>query len=372
MCLANGVSFSVVVHFDVHRVGKDFDRTGSISMSTSHLRDGTPIKRRHFLGFGVSLTVGTAVMFDPRGHALARAFAAAQDKPSLWPVTCRDAMLRRSGAADCWTAMRLYGVDGVESDITDDLTLPNLYGADSPLSVATPEDRDRVCAALEKAGKKITAFCMHNRFDERPEFEVQWCLRAAEAARELGVPAIRIDVVPRKIPREEFLPFAVEVLRKVMAATEKTGIRFAVENHGNTTNNPEFLDALFSQVGSPRLGLTLDTGNFYWFGHPLSHLYEIYEHFAPRVFHTHCKSINYPPEEREKQRPMGWEYSKYHCPIYQGDIDFGRVLAILKKANYSNDLCIENEMLGRLSAEEAVKTVSQEVIFLRKKQAEIA
>jgi|GEM_PF-152314 len=362
----------MTLFFDVHGTGLFYDRLGSTDMSISQLRDNTPIKRRHFLSFGVSLTVGTATLFHRPGRVFAAAVEAVQEKPPLWPVTCRDAMLRRSGAADCWSAMTLYGVDGVESDITDECILPNLYGGDSPFSVGTPEDRSRLRAALEKAGKRITAFCMHNRFDERPEFEVEWCTRVAEAAQDLGVPAIRIDVVPRKIPREEFLTFAVEILRKVMAATEKTGIRFAIENHGNTTNNPEFLDALLSQVGSPRLGLTLDTGNFYWYGHPLSRLYEIYEHFAPRVFHTHCKSINYPAEEREKQRPMGWEYSKYHCPIYQGDIDFGKVLAILKKANYSNDLCIENEMLGRLTAEEAIKTVSQEVTFLRKKQAELA
>ena len=340
-------------------------------MDTSDVRHNLPVNRRNFLGFGIALAAGTAASGPRPVFAIISALRAAQGKATLWPVTCRDAMLRRSGAAHCWEAMTLYGVDGVESDITDDLTLPNLYGDVSPFSVSSREDRDRLRAALEKAGKKITAFCMHNRLDERPEFEVKWCSRVAEAASDLGVPAIRIDVVPQKIPREEFLPFAAEILRKVIAATEKTGIRFAIENHGNTTNNPEFLDALFSRVGSPRLGLTLDTGNFYWFGHPLSHLYEIYEHFAPRVFHTHCKSINYPAEEREKQRPMGWEYSKYHCPIYQGDIDFGRVLAILKKANYSNDLCIENEMLGRLSAEEAAKTVSQEVAFLREKQAEL-
>ena len=75
---------------------------------------------------------------------------------------------------------------------------------------------------------------------------------------------------------------------------------------------------LFAGVGSKRLGLTLDTGNFYWYGHPLSKVYELYEMFASRVFHTHCKSIGYPAEEREKQRPMGWQYVKYHGPIYSG------------------------------------------------------
>ena len=142
---------------------------------------------------------------------------------------------------------------------------------------------------------------------------------------------------------------------------------FAVENHGTTTNDPVFLNALFEKVGSKRLGLTLDTGNFYWFGHPLSKVYELYETFAPRVFHTHCKSIRYPAAEREKQRPMGWKYDQYTCPLGEGDIDFARVAAILHKAGYHNDLCIEDESLyfRKPSADAATKQLTDEVWLLK-------
>ncbi|MGQ9504017.1 MAG: sugar phosphate isomerase/epimerase family protein [Thermogutta sp.] len=301
----------------------------------------------------------------------ASALAQGPERPAQWPVTCRDVMLKRTEQPDCWAAMAAYGVDGVESDISDDLRLPSLYQGDRVFSVADEKDRQELKTALDTAKKRITAFCMHNRFEERPEFELEWCTKVAAAAKDLGVPAVRIDVVPRRLPREEFLSFAVNLLRKIMDATETTGIKFAIENHGNTTNDPAFLDAVFDGVGSPRLGLTLDTGNFYWFGHPLSRLYEIYERFASRAFHTHCKSIGYPPEMRDKERPMGWEYQKYHCPIDQGDIDFAKVIAILRKAGYCNDLCIENEGLGRLSAEQAIETVRKEVQLLRNLQSAV-
>lgn len=329
----------------------------------------TRFSRRRFVALG---TAGGAAGIWAFKSSRASFMVQVQPSGQMWPVTCRDVMLRRSGAKDCWEAMELYGVDGVESDITDELTLPALFDEGQTYSLATPEERNRLRAALEKSGKKITALCMHNRFEQRPEFEIEWCTKVAEAAAELTIPAVRIDVVPAKMRREEFLPFVSDILKRVIAATESTGIKFAIENHGNTTNDPEFLDALFARVDSPRLGLTLDTGNFYWFGHPLSRLYDIYEHFASRVFHTHCKSINYPPEEREKQRPMGWEYAKYHSPINKGDIDFRRVLAILKAAGYQNDLCIENEGLGNLSAEQAIATVQKEVAYLREIQREMA
>ena len=110
---------------------------------------------------------------------------------------------------------------------------------------------------------------------------------------------------------------------------------FGIENHGTLTNDPEFLTPLFARVGSPLLGLTLDTGNFYWFGHPLSKVYELYELFAPRVVHTHCKNIGYPESGGRNARAMGWQYDKYTCPIYEGDIDFRRVVKILRAANYA-------------------------------------
>ena len=69
-----------------------------------------------------------------------------------------------------------------------------------------------------------------------------------------------------------------------LAAAEPTGVTFAVENHSHTTNDPAFLTALLDGVGSKRLGLTLDIGNFYWFGHPLGKVYELCETFAPPHF----------------------------------------------------------------------------------------
>jgi len=321
----------------------------------------------------VLTAIGAAgvAIFTSRNRLLASRAAEESQAAALWPVTCRDAMLKKTEAPDCWAAMTAYGVDGVESDITDDLRLPYLYQGDRVFSVADPQAQDDLKKALDGAKKRITAFCMHNRFEERPDFELEWCSKVAVAAKELGVPAIRIDVVPRRMSRTDFLPFAVKLLRKIIDATEATGVKFAIENHGNTTNDPAFLDAVFEGVGSPRLGLTLDTGNFYWFGHPLSRLYEIYERFAGRAYHTHCKSIAYPADMRDKERPMGWEYQKYHCPIDQGDIDFAKVIGILRKAGYGNDLCIENEALGRLSAEEAIQTVRKEVQLLRNLQSSV-
>jgi sugar phosphate isomerase/epimerase len=113
------------------------------------------------------------------------------------------------------------------------------------------------------------------------------------------------------------------------------------------------------------LGLTLDTGNFYWFGHPISRVYEIMRQFAYKVKHTHIKNISYPAEIREQQRPIGYEYGKYVCPIPDGDIDHQVVVNILKEAGYAGDLCIEDESLGKFAPEERRKVLRGDAEYLK-------
>ncbi len=288
-------------------------------------------------------------------------------EPALAPmrVTIRDAHLPATGLPDSWNALQRIGAEGIEAIIDDQLALPQLVHPEETYTAATEAGRQQLKDRMAAAGQRITAFCMFNRFEQRPEFEIQWCQQVAHIARDLDVAAIRIDVVPQKMEAPAFLEHAIRVLKRVIAATEDTGARFAIENHGRLTNDPDFLAPLLEGVGSPRLGLTLDTANFYWFGHPLSSLYAIFEQFAPCTFHTHCKSIRYPEEHRERQRPMGWRYADFHAPIYEGDIDFQRVVAILRNAGYQDDLCIESASYRGLPAEDVIAMFCREVALLK-------
>jgi len=318
----------------------------------------TLFNRREFLAQSSRAAVAAgAASLAPWG-------AFAQEKPRRLCLACRDVMLRHSGLKDCWSALDSLGAEGVEVIVGEDLSLPGLFHPERRYTAANDAGIEALRADAKTAGKRITALCMSNRFDERPDVEIDWATKTARAASALGVKAVRIDVVPHKLPRAEFLDFAVGALKRLIEATEGTGVAFGIENHGGTTNDPEFLGPLFDRVGSPRLGLTLDTGNFYWFGHPLSDVYKLCESFAPRVFHTHCKSIAYPESEREKRRPVGWEYGKYTCPVYQGDIDYRRVVKILLAAGYANDLCVEDESLSKFPEAERHGVLAKEIRYL--------
>jgi len=287
-----------------------------------------------------------------------------------WAIACRDSHLSETGSADSWSAIEAIGADGAEVGVASELACEQLFAPNEKFSIADPAAIRSLGGRFRDRGQRITAFCLSTRFDQRKDAEIAFTLKVAAAAAELGVPAIRIDVVPREIKDEgEFLKFAVDVGRRLVKETAGSKVRFGVENHGGTTNKPEFLRKLFADVGSDRFGMTLDTANLYWFGHPLSKLYDIYTEFAPHVCHTHAKSIRFPEPERDKQRPVGWEYGKYCCPVYEGDIDFSRVARILRQAGYTGDLCIENESLGRFPANQRGQILKKEIEHLRQAAA---
>jgi sugar phosphate isomerase/epimerase len=290
--------------------------------------------------------------------------AAAEPAASL-TLACRDSHLKATGLPDTWSALKELGLSGVEVAVDEALSCPGLYHPTRRYRVATEEDRQVLRDDLQASGQVITAFCLANRLDERLEQEIAWVRRLLPAAEKLNVKVIRIDVVPRAVSRDAFLPFAIRACKRLCELVEDGSVRYGIENHGDTTNDPAFLERLFDGVGSSRLGLTLDPCNFYWYGHPLDSLYAIYARFAGRTFHTHCKNIRYPADQREVRRPIGWQYDRYSCPLDEGDIDYGKVVRILRGAAYGGDLCVENECLGKFPAAEQGTILKRDVAALR-------
>jgi sugar phosphate isomerase/epimerase len=167
----------------------------------------------------------------------------------------------------------------------------------------------------------------------------------------------------KRLNDEEFVKACVKAMK--LALRECPKIRLGVENHGGTSNRPEFIERIFGDIGEERFGLTLDTGNFYWYGHPLEQVYKIIEKYASRVYHTHIKNISYPKEIRNTRREVGYKYGEYVCPIYQGDVDHKRVVAILRKAGYGHGLCIEDESLGKFSEAERKNVLKKDAEHLK-------
>ena len=314
------------------------------------------LSRRSFIkATGLAVAAGTVPLVGPLA-------APAKKK---WPVGCRDMHLKVAGLPDSWSCMKALGAEGTEVGVELNLACTYLFHPQRKYTLATADGIRVLKDDLAAGGCRITALLMSNQFEDRLEQELESARGVVKAAQQLGVNAIRIDVVPRKLDGDKFLPFAINACKRMCEIAEGTPIRFGVENHGKITNDPQFLEKLFNGVGSTKLGLTLDCANFYWWGHPVNDLYPIYEKFAPRVVHTHCKSIRYPADKKNIRRDIGWEYAKYNCPIYEGDIDFKRIVKILRKAGYQGDLCVEDESLGKYPANDQAGVLRKEIAMLK-------
>lgn len=283
-------------------------------------------------------------------------------------VSVRDDTVRAAGFGTLLEGLQAMGINSIELSLAKDRTVRSLTD-DRRLMLLTSADCDTCKQHLDDNGVSVSALLVANNFGAAdPEPGIAWCVDAIRGAAALGAPAIRADTIMRTEPPEERdarVQRYAAAMREVLRRTDGSRVAVGMENHGAQGNDPEFLSGVLQAIPDPRLGLTLDTGNFYWSGVPLAELYSLYARFAPRVRHTHVKSIAYPPEERDRRRDTGWKYGQYASPLAQGDIDFRRVLQLLREAGYDGSLTIENEALGRLGPDERRQALVSDATHLK-------
>ncbi len=290
-------------------------------------------------------------------------------------VSVRDGHLGVFGTISL--GLRAMGINSVELNYNRDRSVASL-DVNHPGAKESLADRhliDRFAYKCKGLGIRPAALLLSNNFSaDDLQSEIDWVISAAKAAGQVGIKAVRIDSAmsrQNEWPLDKRISHFADCMKRVIDATPDMDVSFGIENHGHKGNEMAFLDGVIERVGSPRLGLTLDTGNFYWYGLPLSKVYETIQHFAPVTRHTHIKTINYPEDQREVQRQTGWEYGRYCSPLREGDIDFGKVLRILADAGYAGDLCIENESLGRFENYKKKAVLIDDAAYIKEKIASL-
>lgn len=274
-------------------------------------------------------------------------------------LSMRDCMLTKAFPTHA-EGLKTLGVGSVEIELTRDF---EVWAFDEHTKIRLSSDADAEAYLKRLQGLSILPCSMLTACDFSAgdmDANIAWIARAVEIASVLGMTNIRVDSA---MSRERELDFQTRVgifaqgLGGVIARTPGLSVALGIENHGFQGNNLAFLLNVFALVGSERVGSTLDTGNFYWRGYPLSEVYGILRLLAPHAKHTHLKNIKYPEDQREITREAGWEYATYMCPLEEGDIDHAKVVAILKEAGYAGDICIEDESIGRCATPEEMAAV---------------
>lgn len=223
-------------------------------------------------------------------------------------------------------------------------------------------------AALQKikrrafmAGVDLMGFSTHQDFVD-PDWlvrrrNVEQTICYIEQAYALGIPTLRINTgrwgtsknfdtlmanrgiepVLEGHTEKEGFEWVIESMKQLVPAAEKCGVVLGLENHWGLGLTPEGVMKVVNAVNSPWLQVTLDTGNF------LEDPYDRLEKLAPHTVLLQAKT--YLGEGR-------W---------YTLDLDYERIAAIMKKANYRGYVSLEFE-----GKEDPMTAVPKSLEMLRK------
>ncbi|NLD72987.1 MAG: sugar phosphate isomerase/epimerase [Chloroflexi bacterium] len=230
-----------------------------------------------------------------------------------------DAVLAAARAAGC-EAMELNGRETVHH---------NLW--------APPIDFESLQREVGASGVDATSLGGYCNFaatsDAALEEEVRQFLGYCDVAREMGIPVVRAfpgDVVEGHT-LDELYPSIVAGFGAVVDEIADWGVRIGIENHGRLLNDGDRLYDLVREVDSPLLGITLDTGNFCWAGHPIDRAHRFLERLAPMAVSVHVKDGRF----------IDGEWTLF--PAGRGDIDLPGVFAALQAVGYDGPVLSEYE-----------------------------
>jgi sugar phosphate isomerase/epimerase len=220
----------------------------------------------------------------------------------------------------------------------DAVELTSYYWAET-----TDEYIDKLKAHCAKKNLAISGVPVGNTFtykdDAKRANEVkkvkEWTARAAK----LGAKTVRIFA--GNLEKGETLADAqhrvVDCMNECCETAEKLGVMLALENHGGITDSAEHLLELVKPVKSKALGVNIDTGNFHT-ADPYADIATI----APFGVVSQVKTDMFPGNKKQ-------------------DADLGRVIRILKEANFHGYVALEYE-----AAEDPKIAVPRYVKELRK------
>jgi sugar phosphate isomerase/epimerase len=157
-------------------------------------------------------------------------------------------------------------------------------------------------------------------WDKELEMTRQWIDYAAI----LGAPVIRIFAgnIPKDDKEDTARERCIEGINRSLEYAAKKGVFLALENHGGITDTPEqMLKIIHGVTPSPWFGVNFDGGNFRT-ADPYGDLAKI----APYAINAQLKVDLYPNGQHELA-------------------DLGRVVDILRKANYRGYIVLEYEAM---------------------------
>jgi len=174
-----------------------------------------------------------------------------------------------------------------------ELQINDIWDGESKNGEASAEAARRL---LGKYGMQASAVAAGNDFLQADSAELDAQIERYRYVCQI-IPHAGTDIVRSdggwnrkgEVPEDQWDGMMLESFKRCAEFLEELDVRIALDNHGVSTNDGDWQLSLIERVGSPRLGVNLDTMNYRWYGHDLETIDRFYEILAPHVFHTHMK-----------------------------------------------------------------------------------
>lgn len=284
-------------------------------------------------------------------------------------VSLRDQIVPVPTGQSFFDVVRGIAVSSIEALVDPIGFLPYVRVKEpTPFSISDARSIEALRKRIHDEGFRISALLVATDFSgDEADLHVDWAVRVVHAARELQAPVVRIDTwtVKRDLSPAQVRDNFVQRVQRVLEKTSQTGVDLGMENHGPISNDETFLDEVLAAVPDPRLGLTLDTGNLYWYGYAIDDVYRLVEKYAPKAVHTHIKNVNYPPAMASRKREVGYEYKQHCSTLYDGNLDIRRLVELLRRGGYQRDFCIEDESLFKYPEQDKLQVLGRDVQVLQ-------
>ena len=202
------------------------------------------------------------------------------------------------------------------------------------------EDYGTAQVLLDGAGIVATSmggYCDFAQFDdEAQEAQIAGFVAYCRRAVKMGIPIARAFAgdVKEGHSLADFEARMIEAFAEVMRRIKGLDVVVGIENHGHLANDGYFLRKLIETVASPKLGMTIDTGNFYDAGHSPETVETVFDLLAPYTVNVHIKDVVY----RDGKTVF--------VPAGRGIVNLPRLFALLAATGYDGAVVSEYEGEG--------------------------
>jgi sugar phosphate isomerase/epimerase len=222
----------------------------------------------------------------------------------------------------------------------------------------TKESASRIVALQKSIGVSISALgyypnCLAHDESEA-ERSVEHLKQVISAAPKLGITTVNTFIGRDHTKSvDENWPRLLKIWKPIVDLAESNGVRIGIENcpmlftkdewpgGKNIATSPAIWRRLFSDLGSPNLGLNYDPSHMVF--QCMDYLKPMRD-FIDRIFHVHAKDVRVDQHKLDEVGVFAYP-NLYHTPKLPGlgDIDWGKFFSVLGDAGYQGPVCVEVE-----------------------------